>query len=129
MNYMNYVVYLCTQFVLSFSVFSLYTRLVLQVKLHCPLAHLINIYLKEEIIHSNILYFIKLIIQMVFAETITLCVILFVLAAFLVWYYVRKDTPIYVSALSFVGWFLGFAIIGILPFDIYLVYNISSYCI
>jgi hypothetical protein len=40
---------------------------------------------------------------------------------FLLYYYARKDTPIVAILATFVGWFFGFMILGILPYDIYLV--------
>jgi hypothetical protein len=48
---------------------------------------------------------------------------LLVLAAtgFLTYFYARKDTHAIAYAATYVGWFFGFMLIGILPCDIYIV--------
>ncbi len=47
---------------------------------------------------------------------LTLCV-----AAFLVYFYARKDTPLIAYAATFIGWFFACTLIVILPYDIYIV--------
>lgn len=40
---------------------------------------------------------------------------------FLVYWYARKQTPKYVYVATFIGWLFGFMMIGLLPYDIYVV--------
>ncbi len=44
-----------------------------------------------------------------------------VITGLLTYYYARKDTPWIGYVATFVGWFFGFMIVALLPFDIYIV--------
>jgi hypothetical protein len=59
--------------------------------------------------------------------TIIEVVLLLIFTYVLIWYYASKElTPIYVKALTLLGWFLGFAIILFIPLDIYLVSTLQT---
>lgn len=53
-----------------------------------------------------------------FAILVLICVLLFTI--FLLFSYPSKHTPIIVYTLVFIGWFTSFAIVALLPYDIYL---------
>jgi len=41
---------------------------------------------------------------------------------FLLYYYAHKNTPRLAYIASFAGWFSGFMLVGVLPYDIYVVF-------
>lgn len=53
--------------------------------------------------------------------TISALVLVFFITIYLIYHYASKRTPLYVYFFVFVGWFLAFAIVALLPYDIYLV--------
>jgi hypothetical protein len=53
--------------------------------------------------------------------TVAGLIIVFFFTAYLIYQYAAKHTPLYVYFFVFVGWFLAFAILVLVPYDVYLV--------
>lgn len=51
----------------------------------------------------------------------------FAVTAFLTYFYAKKGTPFIAHAATFVGWVFGFLLVGLLPYDIYLVRHIKPH--
>lgn len=56
--------------------------------------------------------------------TIITLIGVFVLTCSLIYHYASKNTPKYIYLLSFLGYFLAFSIVVIVPYDVDLVYSI-----
>lgn len=53
--------------------------------------------------------------------TVSCLILVFFFTIYLIYSYAMKKTPVYVYFFVFIGWFLAFAIVALLPYDIYLV--------
>lgn len=59
---------------------------------------------------------------MIFLETILESIIISIISAYYIFYYAKKDVPLYVKFIVFISWQLAFQTISILAMDIYYVF-------
>lgn len=53
--------------------------------------------------------------------TVTGLILVFFFTVYLVYHYAKKHTPFYVYFFVFIGWFLAFVIVVLVPYDVFMV--------